>query len=190
MTDLYDPQSPGFASRIEAALQNQLQRYPHLQLRDLYKSFFQDAFGPGHLLDSPKHAIEALEAELAVAESQGRYQRENCGIGANFCRLSLDLILDKRISIAAYIDAFLQSAETFRLPSVPLWHARWQAIVPIIASVAPAMEHFSSDRAFIDTLLASGRYQASHSAVYRTHYNPRYRIFSLASAEALLSSGH
>jgi hypothetical protein len=37
--------------RICAAVERQLSAYSESTLQDLYKNFFQDYFGPGHLLD-------------------------------------------------------------------------------------------------------------------------------------------
>jgi hypothetical protein len=36
--------------RIRKAVENQLGAYPESTLQDLYKNFFQDYFGPGHIV--------------------------------------------------------------------------------------------------------------------------------------------
>ncbi len=187
MNTLYNPDTPGFATRIQKAVAVHLKRYPQLQLRDLYKSFFQDNFGPGHLLASPEGAIRALEAELEAIESHGDYTLEVCGIGAQFCRLPLDLVLDEKVPKDAYIDCFLQSGSAFKLPSVSQLNHWWQAMVPLITSIAPSLKNFASDVTYIDHLLANGAYEVHHSDTYRNRYRPHYRIFSLALAKELRS---
>lgn len=48
---------------IEASVRQQLQHYPASTLKDLYKNFFQDAFGPGHLFTGEADA-QALPAAM------------------------------------------------------------------------------------------------------------------------------
>jgi hypothetical protein len=50
--------------RIEKAVINELKYYPEARLRDIYKNFFQDAFGPGHLIPDTTHAGNYLNYEL------------------------------------------------------------------------------------------------------------------------------
>ena len=38
------------SGQIRAAVENQLKAYPKSTLQDLYKNFFQDYFGPGHIV--------------------------------------------------------------------------------------------------------------------------------------------
>lgn len=35
---------------IRAAVERQITMYPNSTLRDIYKNFFQDRFGPGHIM--------------------------------------------------------------------------------------------------------------------------------------------
>lgn len=38
------------AQAVTKAIEEQMNTYPESTLKDIYKSFFQDAFGPGHLI--------------------------------------------------------------------------------------------------------------------------------------------
>ncbi|MBQ4434040.1 MAG: hypothetical protein II894_07795, partial [Bacteroidales bacterium] len=51
--------------KITAAIDRMMQQFPEAQLRDLYKSFFQDRFGLEHLMSDSAKADEYLRYELA-----------------------------------------------------------------------------------------------------------------------------
>ena len=57
--------------RIRAAVERMIAQYPHSTLQDIYKSFFQDRFGPGHLVADTAKAIGYLRAELDEAKETG-----------------------------------------------------------------------------------------------------------------------
>ena len=42
----------------------QMTDYPESTLKDIYKNFFQDAFGPGHLMSDAEDAEKRMEAYL------------------------------------------------------------------------------------------------------------------------------
>ena len=54
---------------IREAVERQLRDYPKSRLQDLYKSFFQDRFGPGHLVNDTSTAGKYLRYELNNSES-------------------------------------------------------------------------------------------------------------------------
>jgi hypothetical protein len=49
---------------VQAAVTKQLQKYPKSTLKDIYKNFFQDRFGPGHLISDTAVAGAYLRKEL------------------------------------------------------------------------------------------------------------------------------
>ena len=49
--------------RIIRSVERQLERYPHSTLRDLYKNYFQDRFGPGHIIADEQAADRYLRYE-------------------------------------------------------------------------------------------------------------------------------
>ena len=54
------------------AVTYQMEMYPKSTLRDLYKNFFQDHFGPGHIIANDEAADKYLRQELSsVAEYEG-----------------------------------------------------------------------------------------------------------------------
>lgn len=155
------------------AIKGIFEQYPAATLQDVYKSFFQDRFGPGHLVGDTAAARNYLRRELQqMTESVGPYY-EPAGRGRNFYRVNLSVIRDGLISEDDYFRAFLQSADRFSLPSVTVWAKEWEEIVK---DVPQTTYNYAADKALIDSLLASGRYEVSHSRRFKEAYRPHYRL--------------
>ena len=183
----YNPSdNPHFAKDILEVIERHRLQTPHFRLIDLYKSFFQDLFGPGHLLYNPTNALAYLEEELATMHSTGRRDIEPCGFGENFCRVPLDLVLDNVVSKERYVTHFIASAHSYTLPSIEQWAEQWDLILLEVSNNKILIDYFDEDVLHIEALLSSGRYVAHHSKEYRKSYQPHYRIFSLSEAELLL----
>lgn len=182
----YNPAvNPHFASDVFAVVERHRLQCPHFRLIDLYKSFFQDLFGPGHLLGDPSRTLIYLEEELAAMQSTKRYVAEPCGLGENFCRVPLDLVLDNVVSKERYIAHFIASAHSYSLPSIERWASQWNLIFQEVSKSKSMIDHFDEDVLRIEALLGSGRYVAHHSDEYRETYKPHYRIFSLQEVALL-----
>ena len=54
-----------FEKAVREAVSWQMQTYPKSTLKDLYKNFFQDKFGPGHIISDTTAAGNYLRRELA-----------------------------------------------------------------------------------------------------------------------------
>ena len=57
---------------IGQLLGQHLQRYPRMELADVYKLLHQAAMGPGHALRDPAQARDALRSECAALEPGGQ----------------------------------------------------------------------------------------------------------------------
>ncbi len=55
---------PLSVDKIQKSVRRQLNDFPKSTLQDLYKSFFQDRFGPGHLVSDTSMAGRYLRHEL------------------------------------------------------------------------------------------------------------------------------
>ena len=172
-------------AEIQKAVETQLETYPESTLMDIYKSFFQDEFGPGHLLENPEDAADYLKHELETMESRGRRKMEACGTGRNFCRIPLDLIIDGLISEEAYLSAFLSGATDFRMPAVEKWKEKWNVILKIIMQQQYPIKDFAKDSDRLMEILERGNYVMHHSRRYNHAYAPHYRIFSIQSRSFL-----
>ncbi|MGI6432990.1 MAG: hypothetical protein ACOXZ4_03905 [Sphaerochaetaceae bacterium] len=170
---------------IQNAIRFHLDTYPGGTLIDLYKSFFQDQYGPGHLLEDRKRAWNYFSLELDGMKSQNRHTGEPCGAGRSFYRLPLDLVLDDIINKNDYFEAFISSAKAVTLLKVAAWQQKWDEIILLIKEEKRFLPTFEEDLKIIDSLLSSGSYLISHSQTYRNLYDPHYRLFSIKEMNSL-----
>lgn len=165
-------------NEIQQAVNNQLEMYPESTLQDIYKSFFQDEFGPGHLLDDTDAARKYLKYELSQMVSKGNYEAELCGTGRNFFRVPLDLVKDGKISKEKFLDAFVKSAASFKVPNIDDWRDKWEKIVTEIETMDLKIRNFNEDKRALSEMLNRGEAVAHHSKIYSERYTPHYRIIS------------
>ena len=163
---------------ILKAVRIQLECFPESSLKDIYKSFFQDEFGPGHLLENPEQARAYFEQELDVMKSQGRSNVEPCGRGLRFYRIPMDLIKDGVINAEDYFSAFTTGSSEFAIPDIDEWKKKWSTILTILESLHLRINSFENDSSEILKALKRNDYIMHHSSKYRNLYDPHYRIFS------------
>lgn len=150
-----------------------LTEYPQATLADIYKSFFQNRFGPGHMITDRAGVKAYLDQELAQCNGSSMPYFENCGLGDNYVRVSLSTVTDSIISADDLLDAFIESANTVNAPTIEAWKAEW---TEILACVPDSLSDFQNDKLRIDSLLASGHYAIHHSRKFNELYHPHYRV--------------
>ncbi|MGH0054423.1 MAG: hypothetical protein ACQ5SW_13620 [Sphaerochaetaceae bacterium] len=176
-----------FKIAVLQVLKTQLEHYPLLSLIDIYKSFFQDTFGPGHLLVDAEIARTHFTQELKTMKSRGRKAPEFCGMGTHFCRIPMDLVLDGVLDEEIYFSAFFAGASAFSVPDVLVWKKTWDAIHKTLKPKSENIHNFFDDSKRINEALEKGIYAMSHSSQYRTEYEPHYRIFTIEQQRILYS---
>jgi hypothetical protein len=167
-----------FEEGVEFSILKQLSFYPESNLQDLYKNFFQDRFGPEHLISDTAMAGEYLREEL---ESYTLFTIENplfeeIGWEGNFYRVSTDVLKMDIIPYSVYMDAFIESANTTPKVSVKEWKAEWNKILSIIENMEIKFPNYEKDKANLQALIDSGKYVIHHSKKFETIYRPHYRI--------------
>lgn len=171
---VYSQQS--FEEAVKAAVNGQLKVYPYSTLRDLYKNFFQDKFGPGHLIQDTVAAEKYLRKELAsFGQTEGAYY-EPTGWEHNFYRVNLSVIKEELIPYDCFFDAFVRSVSGIVPVSVDVWAKEWMAIDSIICSMDLTLFNYETDRTEIFDLLKQGKYVMHHSKEFEANYSPHYRI--------------
>ena len=162
-----------------------LQSYPESTLMDLYKSFFQDEYGPGHLLQDTSAAWDYFNRELDAMESRGKYYAEPCGLGIRFIRVPMDLVKDSILDKRRYFTAFLESSRNFSSPDMDVWRKKWEGILSVVEEMKPGLPHYETDKNEIAEMLNRGAAMVHHSQSYRDAYDPHYRIMTLDQWEQL-----
>lgn len=163
-------------TKIRQSVERQLELYPESTLRDLYKNFFQDRFGPGHIIADNTAADRYLRYELNAAEGFEGLDYEPTGYEGRFYRVNLGVIADGRVPYDKYFDAFVRSVNNIKPISIEQWRTEWHEIDSVIMSMGLQLDNFSADRAEIKALIDGGDYVMHHSQRFNDHYQPHYRI--------------
>lgn len=163
---------------IEKAVERMLADYPNSTLQDIYKSFFQDRFGPGHIVADTAKAIAYLKNELSGFESSTPHYYEPTGACGNYYRVSLAAVTDGRIPFELYSSAFLRSVKEVQPTDIEEWKEEWKEIEHIIAGMGLRLPDYGNDAKAIEAMLSEGHYAVHHSKLYNKSYRPHYRIIS------------
>jgi len=171
---------------IRTAAQAELQRYPQASLLDLYKFFFQGAFGPGHLIPDEAAARRFLEHELNASTEFDSVRWQPVGHQGRYYRINLSLIKDGVIPQQKLLEAFVESANAASPPSLVEWRKEWQMILRVIAGMQLGLANFASDVLEIEKNLAEGKVIGHHSEMFEQLYHPHYRVVDKERFEALM----
>lgn len=163
-------------SKIRKAVERHMELYPESQLQDLYKNFFQDRFGPGHIIADPSAADRYLRHELETSDNFEGEDYEPTGYEGRFYRVNLGVIADGRVPYDKYFDAFVRSVNGIEPISIEMWQREWREIETVIMSMKLDMENVAEDSAEIEALIQGGDYVMHHSQRFNDYYQPHYRI--------------
>ena len=158
--------------------------YPQSTLQDIYKSFFQDRFGPGHIVPDSAKAAAYLRHELASVDNLDVMLYEPTGDKGNYYRVALAAIKSGKVPLDIYLNAFLRSVREVRAVDVEQWIVEWRQIETVIRGMDLELPGYDDDAAAIMELLSQGHYAVHHSREYNKHYNPHYRIMARDIFEA------
>ncbi len=162
--------------RIRQSVERQMERYPHSTLRDLYKNYFQDRFGPGHIIADEKAADNYLRYELENSATMEGDDYEPTGYEERFMRVNLSVIADGRVPYDKYLSAFVRSVNGIEPITVEQWREEWAVIDEVINEMNLNLPDYEADRAEIWALLERGEYVMHHSKLFEQHYDPHYSI--------------
>jgi len=159
---------------VQSAIERQLVTYPESTLQDIYKSFYQEHFGPGHIINDTASARRYLMRELSeMSETQLPYF-EPTGSQGDYVRVYLSAVADSLITAEQLLDAFVRSANLWQEPTIS-WMEKWEAIVSIIQANKIELEGFETDLPLL-TEAAQNNQAVHHSRRYNEAYHPHYRI--------------
>lgn len=167
---------------IKEAIERQMADYPQSTLKDVYKNFYQDAFGPGHLMSNAEDAEDRIAAYLRIecAEAMNDVDPSpyyvKTGWHGRFYRVNLSLINEGKVPFKAFLEAFMESARNFTLPNIEDWAEEWNTIEAVFVESGYEVPDFQEDSQAIRKLLESGLYASHHSLRYNEAYHPHYRL--------------
>lgn len=164
------------AVAVREAVLRQQHIYPDITLQDLYKSFFQDRFGPEHLVSDSATVAKYILEELKTSDILDGPKTEPTGYLQNYQRVNLLYIQNGEISIGDFVHAFMESAKT-SVYSIDEWKKEWRQIDEVIASMDLNLSDYAETRMKLFNLIDSGKYVMHHSSSFHK-YNFHYRIIS------------
>ena len=169
---------------IRSAIERQMATYPETTLQDVYKSFYQEHFGPGHIISDTASARRYLMRELSeMGKTQSPYF-ESTGSQGDYVRVYLSAVADSLITVEQLLDAFVRSANMWQEPIIS-WMEKWEAIVSIIQANKIELEGFETDLPLL-TEAAQNHQAVHHSRRFNEAYHPHYRIVERSIFESEL----
>ena len=171
---------------MRSAIERQLTTYPESTLQDIYKSFYQEHFGPGHIINDTASARHYLMRELSEMGKTASPYFEPTGSQGYYVRVYLSAIADSLITAEQLLDAFVRSANSRQEPAVS-WMEKWETIISIIQANKIELEGFETDLPLL-TEAARNSQAVHHSRRYNEAYQPHYRIVERSIFERELYS--
>lgn len=169
--------------QLRHAIEHQLAVYPQSTLQDVYKAFYQEHFGPEHMITDTAAVRKYLDHELTVmGDERGGLYYEPIGLEGNYVRVYLKAVKDNLITAQELMQAFLDSAAARQEPAVE-WAAKWNTIVEVIDAIKPGFG--DSERDLLHKAILENQ-AVHHSRAYNAAYHPHYRIIHRNIFELLL----
>lgn len=162
--------------QIRRFINDELNHYPEAHLVDLYKNYFQDAYGPGHLIPDTTRAGAYLSWELKQPEWTDSLLYQPLGTNHDFYRINLLLIKNHVIPRDTLLLAMVKSVKLARNPEIEIWKQEWSEIMQVIKQMNLRLPDMKSEEKQIWKNLTKGDVVAHHSKHYEEKYNPHYRI--------------
>lgn len=176
------------AEKVAALIQTHVQRYPGIEILDVYKLLHQAVFGPGHAIKSQRAAREWLERESELlTPDPAKPLVESVHPDGAIVRVHLQPYLAARGSLKALLDGFIQSSKVVAgdLAKMALW---WSIFQKLIADGQPLAGRFDPRTvALIGRTRANEQWPASHhSPHFEQVYKPAYRVLTAEVAAEIL----
>lgn len=158
---------------LRMAVERQFSDYPESTLQDIYKAFYQEHFGPEHMISDIERVGSYLRSELSmIGEDRSRVYFESIGVEGNYVRVYLDAITAGLITVDQLLQAFVESANAGN-ELVTDWATKWEAIVEVIDEIKPG---FGAEEREQLRQASLNNQAVHHSTIYAATYHPHYRI--------------
>ena len=169
-------------------LLEQIKNHPNQTLQDVYKSCYQDEYGPGHLISNESSAINSLFNEINSIEKDYKPITlfEQTGIYGNYLRVDLTLVRDGIIPFFVLFRALTISATIGGQKTDENWSTIWSEIVEEIKLAGLTFQNFEKDLKNLDKISKSKDKVVHHSEMYENIYHPHYRIIEKNAFEKFI----
>ena len=159
-------------------LLEQLKNHPNQTLRDVYKSCYQDQYGPGHIIANEQSSLNYLVNETNGIKKEYNPVTlfEKSGTNGFYIRVDLSLIKNNKIPVLVLFKCLLISAQIGGTKKTDDWPQIWSDIVKDIKEAKLEFPNFEEDVALLDEVSKSDNKMIDHSDIYLKTYDPHYRI--------------
>jgi len=169
---------------IGQLLSHHFQRYPRMELVDVYKLLHQAAMGPGHAIDDPAVARAKLAAEVVnLGEGPDDPIADPISPDGKMARIHLRPYFAAGHTANLLLDAFVRTGRSY--PAAP---ARLEKFCACLGDLAAAGGiPFTRDEVerYVQAIAGQSYPVVRHSDAYRTAYRPAYRVIALDLLPAL-----
>lgn len=163
---------------VSTLLGAHLQRYPQMQLADVYKLLHQAAMGPEHAVSDPAQALERLRAEAAaLAPGPADPRIDPISPDGRLVRVHLRAYVAGGGAIEKLAEAFVQTAASVTPAQDKL--AKFCGCLGDFAATGAIPFAREEVERFFGDLAARGYPVLHHSTVYREAYRPAYRVVAV-----------
>lgn len=169
---------------IGQILARHFQRYPSMELADVYKLLHQAAMGPGHAIDDPADVRAKLAAEVAnLGEGPDDPIADPISPDGKLARIHLRPYFAAGHTVNVLVDAFVQTGRTHPAASEKL--EKFCACLGDLATAGGIP--FSRDEVeqYVQAIARRAYPVVHHSDAYRDAYHPAYRVVALDLLPAL-----
>ena len=168
----------------------QIKNHPNQTLQDVYKSCYQDEYGPGHLIANESSSMNYILEEINTMEKDYNPPTlfEQTGLDGNYIRVDLTLVKDGTIPFFILFKALLISADIGSKKTDEGWADIWSSIVDEIKNSSLEFPNFEEDIKNLDNISKSEDKVVHHSDLYENTYHPHYRIIEKNVFEKYIKS--
>ena len=159
-------------------LKEQIKNHPYQTLQDVYKSCYQDEYGPGHIIADESSSLNYLFTETNSIEKNYKppVLFEKTGLEGNYIRVDLNLIKNGNVPFFVLFKSLLISAEIGSQKTDEDWADIWSSIVEEIKNSDIVLDNFEEDINRLYNISISDDKVVHHSELYENTYHPHYRI--------------
>jgi len=169
---------------IGQLLAHHFQRYPRMELVDVYKLLHQAAMGPGHAIDDSADARDGLEAEVAkIGKGPDDPIADPISPDGKLARIHLRPYLAAGHSASVLADAFVQTGHSY--PAAPERLEKFCACLTDLAASGGIPFLPDEVERYVQAIAGQAYPVVHHSGAYRAAYHPAYRVVALDLLPAL-----
>jgi hypothetical protein len=175
--------------KVAALIRAHVQRYPDMEILDVYKLLHQAAFGPGHAIQNQRAAREWLERESELyAPDASEALVENIHPDGVVVRIHLRPYLAAHGNLNDLLRGFIESSRA--IAGDPDSLAAWWAIFQKLGGGGTLGKRFDPRVIALEGRTHAAEYWSAtqHSPIYERTYHPAYRVLGQVQAEAVLKA--